>query len=273
MAELQISPSELKFPFELRKQIPTSLHLSNPTSGNVAFKVKTTSPKKYCVRPNTGIIPAGSTLDVQIIMQALREYPPDVSNCKDKFLVQSVPVTKDIQEKDLTPELFSKTGEMAESIREAKLRVMYIAANAPPSPVPEDDIVTTTADRVREKPGPAANSTPSAIAVAAGAGTQRAYGNDAGDAQVKVKETLVTLAQVTEERNAATKEVERLQKELNEVVNKMSANMNSMDAKGMGADRRTTATTGAVAGAGPSVSIIVAILIAVLAFLAGWLLL
>jgi hypothetical protein len=48
-----ISPQELKFRFELRKQIPTELRLSNPTGAPVAFKVKTTSPRKYCVRPNT----------------------------------------------------------------------------------------------------------------------------------------------------------------------------------------------------------------------------
>lgn len=75
---------------ELRKQIPATLTLNNTTTSNVAFKarvmrrkplrpgcspspfhaflvqVKTTSPKKYCVRPNTGVIPPGGTVEVTL---------------------------------------------------------------------------------------------------------------------------------------------------------------------------------------------------------------
>jgi len=32
-------------------------------------QVKTTSPKKYCVRPSTGYVDPGSSKDVQVIMQ------------------------------------------------------------------------------------------------------------------------------------------------------------------------------------------------------------
>lgn len=61
---LTIGPLELKFAFELKKQISCSLQLSNKTENHVAFKVKTTNPKKYCVRPNTGIVLPRSTCDV-----------------------------------------------------------------------------------------------------------------------------------------------------------------------------------------------------------------
>lgn len=30
--------------------------LGNPTDKRVCFKIKTTAPKKYCVRPNSGIL-------------------------------------------------------------------------------------------------------------------------------------------------------------------------------------------------------------------------
>lgn len=37
------------------------MQLSNPTDKNILFKIKTTAPKKYCVRPNSGVIePHGS---------------------------------------------------------------------------------------------------------------------------------------------------------------------------------------------------------------------
>uniref|UniRef100_A0A7C9D7T2 MSP domain-containing protein n=1 Tax=Opuntia streptacantha TaxID=393608 RepID=A0A7C9D7T2_OPUST len=131
---LNIQPTELKFPFELRKQSSCSMRLTNKTEHYVAFKVKTTNPKKYCVRPNTGVVLPGATCDVTVTMQAQKEAPLDMQ-CKDKFLVQSVVLPDGTSTKDLAPEAFNKDeGKVAE---EFKLRVVYIPAN-PPSPVPEE---------------------------------------------------------------------------------------------------------------------------------------
>lgn len=44
--------------------VTTNLKLSNPTDRNVCFKVKTTAPRRYCVRPNSGIIDAGTSINV-----------------------------------------------------------------------------------------------------------------------------------------------------------------------------------------------------------------
>ncbi|KAJ6795987.1 vesicle-associated protein 1-1-like [Iris pallida] len=101
---LGIDPLELKFPFELKKQVSCSIQLSNKSDDYVAFKVKTTSPKKYCVRPNTGVVLPRSTCDVIVTMQAQREMPPDMQ-CKDKFLVQSAVVSPGVTAKDITPEM------------------------------------------------------------------------------------------------------------------------------------------------------------------------
>ncbi|XP_021898542.1 vesicle-associated protein 1-3 [Carica papaya] len=130
---LNIQPSELKFPFELRKQSSCSMQLSNKTDKYVAFKVKTTNPKKYCVRPNTGIVLPGTTCNVTVTMQAQKEAPPDMQ-CKDKFLLQSVVAPDGTATKDITADMFNK--EDGKVVEEFKLRVIYIPAN-PPSPVPE----------------------------------------------------------------------------------------------------------------------------------------
>lgn len=53
---ISVHPEELKFQFELEKQSYCDLKVVNNTEQYVAFKVKTTSPKKYFVRPNTGVI-------------------------------------------------------------------------------------------------------------------------------------------------------------------------------------------------------------------------
>lgn len=131
---LSIEPVELKFPFELKKQISSSLQLSNKTDNYVAFKVKTTNPKKYCVRPNTGIVLPRSTCDIIVTMQAQREAPPDMQ-CKDKFLLQSVIASPGSNLKDINAEMFSK--EAGHVVEESKLRVVYVSPPQPPSPVQE----------------------------------------------------------------------------------------------------------------------------------------
>ncbi|XP_007052122.2 PREDICTED: vesicle-associated protein 1-3 isoform X1 [Theobroma cacao] len=130
---INIQPTELKFPFELRKQSTCSMQLTNKTEKYVAFKVKTTNPKKYCVRPNTGVVLPGSTCNVTVTMQAQKEAPPDMQ-CRDKFLLQSVVAPDGTTNKDVTSEMFNK--ENGRVVEEFKLRVIYIPAN-PPSPVPE----------------------------------------------------------------------------------------------------------------------------------------
>lgn len=109
------------------------MQLTNKTDEYIAFKVKTTNPKKYCVRPNSGIVLPGSSCSVTVTMQAPKEIPPDMQ-CKDKFLLQSVIAPNAATNKDISPELFNK--EDGKVIEEIKLRVVYIPAN-PPSPVPE----------------------------------------------------------------------------------------------------------------------------------------
>nr|AFK46923.1 unknown [Lotus japonicus] len=131
---LRIDPLELKFTFQLKKQISCSLQLTNKTDEYVAFKVKTTNPKKYCVRPNTGVVLPRSTCDVIVTMQAQKEAPPDMQ-CKDKFLLQCVKVNDGVSPKDITAEMFNK--ESGHVVEESKLRVVYVSPPQPPSPVAE----------------------------------------------------------------------------------------------------------------------------------------
>lgn len=44
--------------------VSSTIKLHNPTDNNVCFKVKTTAPKKYCVRPNSGVVEPQSTVSV-----------------------------------------------------------------------------------------------------------------------------------------------------------------------------------------------------------------
>ncbi|XWS14004.1 hypothetical protein CRYUN_Cryun36dG0087100 [Craigia yunnanensis] len=127
---LEIHPQELKFTFELKKQSSCLIQLTNKTDQYVAFKVKTTSPKKYCVRPNTGIVKPKSISDFTVTMQAQRVAPPDLM-CKDKFLIQSTVVPFGTAEEDITSDMFSK--ESGKHIEDKKLKVFL--TSPPYSPV------------------------------------------------------------------------------------------------------------------------------------------
>ncbi|CAN7096845.1 vesicle-associated protein 2-2 [Brassica rapa] len=134
MPLLDIQPRTLKFPVDLKKQTTCMVLLTNTTDRFVAFKVKTTSPKKYCVRPNVGVVAPNSSCEFSVIMQAFKEPPLDLA-CKDKFLIQSTAVPADTTDEDITASMFSK-GE-GKHIEENKLRVTLVMPSDSPelSPV------------------------------------------------------------------------------------------------------------------------------------------
>ncbi|KAF8401559.1 hypothetical protein HHK36_012501 [Tetracentron sinense] len=127
---LEIQPRELKFTFELKKQTSCSVQLFNNSDQYVAFKVKTTSPNKYYVRPNIGTIKPNSTCDFTVTMQAQRLAPPD-TQCKDKFLIQSTIVPFGTTAGEITPGMFAR--DNGKYIEENKLKVVLISP--PHSPV------------------------------------------------------------------------------------------------------------------------------------------
>ncbi|XP_030639859.1 vesicle-associated membrane protein-associated protein B-like [Chanos chanos] len=79
---------ELKFRGPFTDVVTATLKLSNPTDRNVCFKVKTTAPRRYCVRPNSGIIDAGTSINVSVMLQPF-DYDPNEKS-KHKFMVQSM---------------------------------------------------------------------------------------------------------------------------------------------------------------------------------------
>ncbi|GJN16801.1 hypothetical protein PR202_gb03822 [Eleusine coracana subsp. coracana] len=131
---VEIHPRELQFTFEVKKQSSCTVHLVNKSNEYVAFKVKTTSPKRYCVRPNTGVILPRKTCDFTVTMQALRTAPPDMQ-LKDKFLVQTTVVPYGTSDENLIPAFFSK--ETGRYIEESKLRVVLVSA---PDPLEEQPV-------------------------------------------------------------------------------------------------------------------------------------
>lgn len=44
--------------------VTANLKLTNPSDKRVCFKVKTTAPRRYCVRPNSGAIDPGASISI-----------------------------------------------------------------------------------------------------------------------------------------------------------------------------------------------------------------
>ncbi|KAL4073145.1 PapD-like protein [Scleroderma yunnanense] len=108
-----------------------SVHLlpNNALGFNRPFTqlVKTTAPKLYCVRPNSGRIEPGESIDVSVMLQPMKEEPPLSTKCKDKFLIQSTIITPEKETKDLQ-DIWSATNVTGEEwkVHQQKLRVVYL---------------------------------------------------------------------------------------------------------------------------------------------------
>lgn len=96
VSHIQLSPAnELVFTGSQETELLCSLSLSNTSQDAAAFKIKTTAPRRYKVRPNLALIQPQSVTKVQVL---LVPGSPCGAISEDKFLVQifsfsaSVPV-------------------------------------------------------------------------------------------------------------------------------------------------------------------------------------
>lgn len=86
---LIIEPAhELKFVGPFCTAVSSFMRLTNPTEHVILFKIKTTAPKKYCVRPNCGILEPKDTIEITIVLQPFIFEAAEKN--KHKFMVQSM---------------------------------------------------------------------------------------------------------------------------------------------------------------------------------------
>ncbi|KAJ8936681.1 hypothetical protein NQ318_023148 [Aromia moschata] len=86
---LQIEPqNELRFRGPFNVPVTSYMKLTNPSDKKVMFKIKTTTQKKYCVRPNSGVLDPNSNTEIAICLQPFLFDPAEKN--KHKFMVQTV---------------------------------------------------------------------------------------------------------------------------------------------------------------------------------------
>ncbi|XP_046564606.1 motile sperm domain-containing protein 2-like isoform X2 [Haliotis rubra] len=123
---LTVSPAEeLEFNVdENGRESYDIISLTNTLPYAVAYKVKTTSPEKYRVRPSSGVVKAGTCTEVYVYLQA--GYQNSTIQ-KDKFLIMGMDVTDD---STTVSELWKIVPR--DSIMEHRLRCVYTSSKGSP---------------------------------------------------------------------------------------------------------------------------------------------
>ncbi|XP_076338179.1 vesicle-associated membrane protein-associated protein A-like [Tachypleus tridentatus] len=128
---LHLDPdTELHFKGPFTDVVTSYLSLYNPSERRVCFKVKTTAPKRYCVRPNSGFIEPKETMHVAVMLQPF-EYDPHEKH-KHKFMVQTMFAPSG----DVSLETLWKDAN-SENLMDSKLKCVF---DPPPEMTPQNDL-------------------------------------------------------------------------------------------------------------------------------------
>lgn len=117
--------SEIKFKGPYTEVVTRSLELTNPSEQRVAFKIKTTTPKRYCVRPNSGTLNPQETASVLIMLQP---YDQEGDMTKHKFMVQSIFLSNNSLD-PLTDNYWKTAG--SETLMDTKLKCVFEDDDSP----------------------------------------------------------------------------------------------------------------------------------------------
>lgn len=113
----------LEFPLVLYSSVTCPLVLENITSSTVAFKIKTTAPRGYLVRPSSGLIQAGQSKEIQVILQPLQSV--EQASPSHRFLIQTTLCESGIEQ--LTKDFWQELSK--EQLFEHRLTVIFKQEN------------------------------------------------------------------------------------------------------------------------------------------------
>lgn len=93
VARIIVSCNGVSGPFT--EVVTSHLKITNPSNDRVCFKVKTTAPRQYCVRPNSGILEPSASQTVAGKTSIVYNYTPSSFVCKilKLIFISEVPST------------------------------------------------------------------------------------------------------------------------------------------------------------------------------------
>ncbi|SCU97628.1 LADA_0H07272g1_1 [Lachancea dasiensis] len=129
---IDIKPSVLEYKPPLTTQATEYVTVTNNSDQAVVFKVKTTAPKFYCVRPNAALVAPGEQVQVQVILLGLAEEPAADFKCRDKFLVVTLPAPYDLGSSSVTEAWPQLEAEFKQHAVSKKIKVKYLLGEEAP---------------------------------------------------------------------------------------------------------------------------------------------
>lgn len=112
---LRLNPNNLIIFKNENEEVTGQFTITNMDDGAVSFKIRTTSPEKFRVRPSSGVLTKGATQTILIVVQPgfqLRNV------MKDMFLVMSVQIPKtDLSQKELSDIWANSSGSKVDEYR------------------------------------------------------------------------------------------------------------------------------------------------------------
>jgi hypothetical protein len=92
-------PAELTFTGPFHQAVSSVMTFTNPSDRKVCFKIKTTAPDKYCVKPKNGVIEPKQTIEIEVYLLPI-DFDSEcgiVWNCfqteattRHKFMIQTM---------------------------------------------------------------------------------------------------------------------------------------------------------------------------------------
>lgn len=213
--------------------------LTNSSNGPLAFKVKTTAPKLYSVRPNANIIQPGDSIKISINLQAFSQPLSKFYKCKDKFLIVALPCSTDADASKVSEFWNDLEKSNKSKLISNKLKVNYII---------EDDGDAIKEEKIDDEPTEVVGSNKPEI-IASGVATS----DDSGIKSVKPP--------VPVEEKEVSEKKDYDEESYNE-INKLSEKF----------DKTESEETKVIKKDEPfGVSLILTVILMLLAFIIGWL--
>lgn len=104
--------------------------LSNLTNERVVFKIKTTAPRRYCVRPNSGLVGPKEKSIITIMLQP-QDFDPAAERGKHKFMVQSCLAPANFTADSSMDQVLKETSP--DKVSESRLKCTFVEDEQPVS--------------------------------------------------------------------------------------------------------------------------------------------
>lgn len=212
--KLDVSPQELTFDLS-QPAMSAVLRITNPhTDQPIIFKVKTTSPKRFLVKPNQDVLLPGAACDVLIQVQE-SDRDQLLDGVRDKFLIATCAVD-DITAQKLKQSnggvgvaaLYVQLWETNKEDQNSRRISCSYVTSSKPATSPPTTTTTTTSSEVCDF------SSPIPFVIVANTPKKQTIPSNASSFESlsrSHKETVALLVQVTQERDAALKKLRDLQ--------------------------------------------------------------